>query len=143
MTTEEVKEFLSAYRNSIVEIRRLQQEQEEIWAIATSCGGASGGGSSSKSDKVGKLAGRIADLDKIIIAEMDKAIVKRDNIRRVIEAVADERLRTLLELKYISGYSFEYIAEKIDKSRMTVWRRHKKAITYIAENKICPEKTGQ
>lgn len=143
MTTEEVKQFLSSYRNHLVSIRRLQEEQEQIRAIATSCGGASSGGTpGSTSDKVGKLAGRLADLDSIILAEMDEAIAQRDKIRRVIGAVEDDRLRNLLSLKYISGYSFEYIAEELNKSRMTIWRWHKEALLHIAK-KTAPFNRGR
>ncbi len=139
MTTEEVKQFLSSYRNHLVSIRRLQEEQEQIRAIATSCGGASSGGTpGSTSDKVGKLAGRLADLDSIILAEMDEAIIKRDKVRSVIEAVEDDRLRNLLSLKYISGYSFEHIAVELNYCYKHTCRLHNEALQAVKDVLECP-----
>lgn len=139
MTTEEVKQYLSSYRNHLVSVRRLQEEQEQIRAIATSCGGVSSGGTPGNiSDKVGKLAGRLADLDSIILAEMDEAIAQRDKIRRVIGAVEDDRLRNLLSLKYISGYSFEHIAVELNYCYKHTRRLHDKALSTVKDVLECP-----
>lgn len=131
MTTEEVKEYLSSYRNCLIEIRRLQQEQEEIRSIATSCGGAVGGGGNEVSDKVGKLAGRLADLDSIIVAEMDKAITRRGEVKNTISQIEDELLRLILEYKYINGMSLGLISTKINYSYKQTKRLHKKALEKI------------
>lgn len=139
MTTEEVKQFLSSYRNHLVSIRRLSEEQEQIRAIATSCGGASSGRTpGSTSDKVGKLAGRLADLDSIILAEMDDAIVQRDKVRRIIGMVEDYRLRNLLSLKYISGYSFEHIAVELNYCYKHTCRLHNEALQVVKDVLECP-----
>ena len=139
MTTEEVKQYLSSYRNHLVSIRQLQEEQEQIRAIATSCGGVSSGGTPGNiSDKVGKLAGRLADLDSIILAEMDEAIAQRDKVRKVISSVTDDKFRTLLELKYINGYGFEHIAVELNYCYKHTCRLHNEALQIVKDVLECP-----
>ncbi len=133
MTTEEVKQFLSSYRNCFVDIGQLREEREQIWEIVTSCGGAPSGGHSGVSDKVGKLSAKLADYDNKILAKLKKAIAKLDNIRTVIEAVPDEKLRRLLRLKYINGYTFEQIAVKLGYCDRQIYRLHNEALQVVKD----------
>ena len=86
------------------------------------------------SDKVGRTAARIADLEAEIRAEADKLIIARREIVNVISRVEDASIRVLLEMRYLSGYSWRKIALTMHYSvdHVTCYL-HRKALKEVSE----------
>ena len=122
------KEFLSRYRwlNEKIdsEIEQAQRMRELASAVSSSCGGGSGG----TSDKVGNAVAKLVDLESEINADIDKLVDLRREIETAIASVEDEKLQTLLRLRYISCLTWEQIAEKTGYCRRNVLLLHGKAI---------------
>ena len=86
------------------------------------------------SDKVGRTAARIADLEAEIRAEADKLIIARREIVNVISRVEDASIRVLLEMRYLSGYSWRKIALTMHYSEDHVTcYLHRKALKEVSE----------
>ena len=125
------KEFLSRYRwlnekiNSKLE--QAQRIRELASAVSSSCGGGSGG----TSDKVGNAVAKLVDLENDINGDIDKLVVIRHEIESAISCVEDEKLQTLLRLRYISCLTWEQIAVKMSYSYKQVCRLHGKALSRV------------
>lgn len=92
------------------------------------------------SDKVGRTAARIADLEAEIRAEADKLISARREIVNVISRVEDASIRALLEMRYLSGYSWRKIALTMHYSEKHITGYlHRKALRDI--EKLIPHDT--
>ena len=64
--------------------------------------------------------------------------MQRDKVHRIIGMVEDYRLRNLLGLKYISGYSFEHIAVELNYCYKHTCRLHNEALQAVKEVLECP-----
>ena len=67
---------------------------------------------------------KIIDLEKIIKKEIDELIDLKSEIHRKIKCVYNFNLTTVLVDKYINGFTFEQIAERMNVSQRTVLRWH-------------------
>lgn len=79
-------------------------------------------------DRVGRTAARIIDLEKEINDEIDKLVETKLKIRELVSLLHDGIQRTIIERHYILNESWEKISEKIGYSRRHVTRLHDKAI---------------
>lgn len=68
------------------------------------------------SDKVGRTAAKIVDLEREIDREVDELVHVRSEIEEVISSVDDADCRLLLAMRYINGYSWRRIAAKMNYS---------------------------
>lgn len=127
------KEFLSRYRwlNAKIdsEIEQAQRIRELASAVSSSCGGGSGG----TSDKVGNAVAKLVDLENDINCDIDKLVVIRHEIETTISCVEDEKLQTLLRLRYINGRTWEQIAVSMSYSYMQICRIHGAALAAVAK----------
>lgn len=105
MTLEEKRKYLSQYRMCEWRIKNLEAEIESLRSLAErttqSFSGQPGGGT--PGDRVGALAARIADDECQIVNEIAKCLRLREEIRILIQGVADEKSRELLRMRYICG----------------------------------------
>lgn len=79
-------------------------------------------------DRVGRTAARIADLETEINNEIDKLVEIKLQIRELTASLPDGIQRTIIERHYILNEPWEKISEKIGYSRRHVTRLHDKAI---------------
>ena len=63
------------------------------------------------SDKVGNIAIAIADLDERINDLEDQLYLADDKVRRFANSFEDERVQAAIQLRYISGFTWEIVAE--------------------------------
>ena len=75
-----------------------------------------------------KIVDKIIDLNNVINAEIDKFVDLKAEAHGKIEKVCNEKFISLLTDIYINGYTFEQVAEKADKTYMTICRWHGQAL---------------
>lgn len=127
------KAWLAEYRESINRIKALLEELQRWKDIAERVNQSlnpappSGGGS----DKIGRAAVMIADLQRSIEAEIQEAEEKRTSRIKSIESIRNTRYRTVLRMYYISGMSFFKISCVLGKSERNIQDIHKKAIKQV------------
>jgi DNA-directed RNA polymerase specialized sigma subunit len=130
MTT---KEYLSRYRWQNDRINaKLEQVAELRRKAQTVCSGSSDGThSSTPYDRIGEITARIVDLEREINEDIDRSIDVQRGILSAISTVPDERLRHLLELRYINCLTLEETARRMDYSYKQICRLHGKALLQI------------
>ncbi len=86
------------------------------------------------SDKVGRTAAKIVDLEHKIDTEIDKLIRIREEITGTISQIGNIDIRTMLEYRYINGWSWQKIAAKMNYTRdhLTGYL-HRKALRAVDE----------
>jgi DNA-directed RNA polymerase specialized sigma subunit len=133
MTT---KEYLSRYRWQNDSINaKLEQVAELRRKAQTVCSGSSDGThSSTPYDRIGEITARIVDLEREINEDIDRSIDVQREIRAAIARVTDERLQSLLEYKYINGYTLEEIAVRMDYSYPQICRLHGRALQSVKDD---------
>lgn len=129
------KEYLKRYKTINDSINCKLDEIEKLRELATRLSPtAMFDRSGNVSDKVGRSAARIVDLENEINSQIDDLIVTREEIVHTISQIDDERLKTLLMMRYINGDKWEKIAERLGYSVEHVTKRlHPRALS-----KICP-----
>ena len=127
------KEYLSRYRWQNDRINaKLEQVAELRRKAQTVCSGSSDGShSSTPYDRIGEITARIVDLEREINEDIDRSIDVQRGILTAISTVPDERLRHLLELRYINFLTLEEIARRMDYSYKQICRLHGKALLQI------------
>ena len=127
------KEYLSRYRWQNDRINaKLEQVAELRRKAQTVCSGSSDGThSSTPYDRIGEITARIVDLEREINEDIDRSIDVQRGILSAISTVPDERLRHLLELRYINCLTLEETARRMDYSYKQICRLHGKALLQI------------
>lgn len=74
---------------------------------------------------------RITELEADLNADINRLIDLKREIGATIDAVADPMQRQLLELRYLCGWGWQQIADKLHYARETVCRMHKEALGNI------------
>ena len=75
-----------------------------------------------------KIVDKIIELNNLINAEIDKLVDLKAEAHQKIEKVCNEKFISLLTDIYINGYTLEQVAEKADKTYMTICRWHGQAL---------------
>ena len=75
-----------------------------------------------------KIVDKIIELNNLINAEIDKLVDLKAEAHQKIEKVCNEKFISLLTDIYINGYTIEQVAEKADKTYMTICRWHGQAL---------------
>lgn len=128
------KEYLSQYKTLNSEINAKLEQKRQLFELAASVApSATHGGSGNVSDKVGRTAAKLLDLEREINADIDRLVDLRREIEAAIAGVPDERLRTLLELRYVNGLTFEQISRRMDYSFSQIRRLHKKSLDFLKD----------
>jgi len=129
------KEYLNRYRhiNSYIDCKL--EEIARLRAIATRLSPtAMFDKNGNVSDKVGRTASKIVDLEREIDRQIDELIVFHNEIIQTISSVPDIEIRTMLEYRYINGWSWQKIATKMNYTRdhLTGYL-HRKALRTVDE----------
>lgn len=129
------KEYLSQYRLLDARINAKLKQLEDLRerAFSVSCGQNTGAHSSTPYDRVGELAAKIVDRESEINRDIDTLVELQREISGKIALVRDEKLRLLLELRYINCMTFERIACEMNYSYMQICRLHGKALAEFAD----------
>jgi len=79
---------------------------------------------------------RLVDLDAKLAGEIQRYTAAVDEITEAIRLVEDERLSTLLYLRYVKGERWEQIAVAINYAWAQVHRLHHRALAAVREKMI-------
>lgn len=127
----DVKEFLSQHKIIDDCINAKLDEIKELRSLATRLSPSLSGESHSVgivSDRVGRTAAKIADLEREVNDQIDRLIEVKAEINAMINSLDDILLRNLLERRYLLGFSWEKIAEDMSYTPRHITRLHNKAI---------------
>ena len=78
---------------------------------------------------------KLIDLENEIDQELGALIASRKEITAAINSVPDERLQTILELRYVNGKSWQTIADEMHYTREHVLELHRRSLKYVAGKK--------
>ncbi len=106
------------------ELDRLRHDAESIRGIAYDKDKVQ---TSNSSDSM-KIVDKIIELNNVINAEIDRLVDLKAEAHDKIEKVCNRKFISLLTDIYINGYTFEQVAEKSDKTYMTICRWHGQAL---------------
>ena len=71
------------------------------------------------------------DLERRINAEIDNLVALKEQIRCVINQVADTDERMVLRYRYVHNLTWEQIGDELNADRTTVYRWHNAAINHV------------
>lgn len=127
------KEFLSQYRTLNAKINAKLDEAAKIRALAERVTPSEqGGGSGIVSDRVGRGAVRLADLEREIDQDIDRLMDLRAEIETAIENVEDERYRVILTERYLNGKKWCEVSKAVHISDMNwLFKLHGRALKKI------------
>ena len=118
-----IKYLDSAINAKQSELDRLKRDMCSIKGVAYDGDKVQGGITDSM-----KIVDKIIDLNNVINAEIDRLVDLKAEAHRKIEKVCNKKFISLLTDIYINGYTFEQVAEKADKTYMTICRWHGQAL---------------
>lgn len=75
-----------------------------------------------------KIVDKIIELNNLINAEIDKLVDLKAEAHQKIEKVCNEKFISLLTDIYINGYTLEQVAERMNKSYVTIYEWHGQAL---------------
>lgn len=128
------KEYLSQYHTLNARIDSKLAQVERLRQLAQSAGGhgnSDGGHCTQPRDKIGELTAKIVDLETEINSEIDELVDLEREIRGVIAQVQKESQRTVLEMKYINGWTLKRIASEMNYSLDGIKKIHKRALESV------------
>ena len=111
---------------NILELEKWQSRAGKITTIMTGMPGAN-----NVSDKICDSVANIIDLNNQINTDIDKYVDLKGEILEKINIIDDDRLRNILQDRYISYWTWEEIAWKNNYSWQHVYRLHEKALDLI------------
>ena len=126
------KEFLLRYGDNEKEIKRLEEElecwesrAERVNACFGSIGRTGGG------DRIQYAIDNLCELRAALYDRLVDSTALRLEIERCIASVSDDRLRLILEYRYISGMTWENIAETLHIDYRWALRLHNRALEHL------------
>lgn len=128
------KQFLSQARRIDKRIDNYVEEITQLLTLATKTTPSNAQErvqSSGTGDKVGDGASKIADLQREMDEWVDELLIKKEEIRKVIEQVDDTDCYDLLYKRYILYKKWEQIAVDKDITTMGVWKMHGRALKKV------------
>lgn len=128
------EEFLSQAIRLEGRINRAQERIENLRSLAERITVGYGSEAVSHTRNTGAMEDsvlRIVEAERAVNEDLEKLIELKAEIADVIERVADEKLRTLLELKYLKYLSVNAIADEMCYTRRWVNTLHTQALTAV------------
>ena len=131
MTNQEKIRYLRQYQEGQRESVRLERELE-VWRsraekITPGLGGE-GGGTRSGGDRIQGAVEQLVELQEQLAGQLAALAQMRKKIEEEINGVEEPRLREILRLRYINGYTWERVAEEMNYSFRQVTRMHGDAL---------------
>ena len=78
------------------------------------------------------VVARIVDAERDLDERIDRMIAARAEIQDTIEHVANEKMRALLQMRYLNGRTWEDIADQMNYSTRNVYNLHSAALKAVA-----------
>ena len=89
-------------------------------------------GGSGAADHRMDVVARIVDAERELDEQIDRMIALREEIRGIIGRVRDDRMRILLELRYLNGRTWEDVAEEMSYTTRNIYNLHSAALKIVA-----------
>lgn len=130
MNNQDKKRWLSQYREVVAETERLVLEKEEWRSIAEKVTPTYSFApkASGESSRIATAAEHIAEIDEELEKQICKRVELRFAIASAIHSVPLEKMRYLLERRYIDGMTWERISVDMGYSIVQIWRLHGEAL---------------
>ena len=96
-------------------------------------GGSGGGGGGGVPDRRADVVAKIVDAERKLDAEIVRLLALRSEIEGAIARVPDERMRTLLRLRYMNNHTWEQIAVEMNFGVQWLHKLHGRALQRIKE----------
>ena len=127
------KQYLSQAIQLERRIRAKRAEADRLRELACSVCGTSGEtpGTLAASDRVGRSAAKIVDLEAELCADIERYTALHREITAVIDSVGDARYVELLHCRYICGQTWEQIAAGMQYSYRRVLQLHRLALNAV------------
>lgn len=133
MTKAEKVQYLKQYKTLDRRINRLLEElarwRAKAEAISPVCSDMPRGGASE--DRIAIAIERIIELEQEINAEIDRFVDLRRTIELYIETIPDDKLRELMRYRYIDGFAWDEVAERMHYSGRQAYRLHGAALSAL------------
>lgn len=132
MTVENVKTILETYSVMQKDIRRLEEIKLELLDIQEEAKHIS----VRNLENIRQLEQADILQNKMMQENADQVLSCQRAMQKTVElidAVENEDYREILRCKYISGMTFDQIAEELNYCRKTVMRKHNKIVRQLAE----------
>ena len=127
MTAKEYLRSIKYLDNSInaklAELDRLKRDMCSIRGVTYDGDKVQGGVSDSM-----RIVDKIIELNNIINAEIDRLVDMKSDAHNKIEKVCNDKFISLLTDIYINGYTLEQVAERMNKSYVTICEWHGQAL---------------
>ena len=78
------------------------------------------------------IVAKIVDAERELDAQIDRMLALRGKIAQTISRVQDERMRILLELRYLNGHTWEEVAEAMHYTTRNIYNLHAAALKAVA-----------
>ena len=135
MEQREKMEYLKRYRVAGAAERRLREELA-MWRStaekATAALSAMPRGQGNGPGRLEQAVEHLAELEAALEAALEERVRLRLEVNAAIQTVPDDRLRYLLERRYVDGRTWEQIALDMDLTYQWTCALHKKALDLIA-----------
>lgn len=133
------KEYLRQYRTLDLRVNVKLTQIEELRSLAVRLSPTARFDKvGNVTDKVGRTVSRIVDLERELQNDIDELVQTGEKIRRAINSLTDERLKVILELRYIKGETWGEIAYVLNYDIRHVTRLHGIALRLIKDVLECP-----
>ena len=129
---EQKKEYLRGYLRHVRRIKRIESELDELRAMKSSVSVSNDGmpRGSGNSD----LSGYAAQLDRLerdLVKERYNRIVAYKDIAQRINWIASDNEKDVLFYRYIKGFEWWEIAEKMNYTERWILKLHGKALVHL------------
>ena len=133
------KEMLKSFRNKNIEIKKLQQSMEEIQARAelqASMLSHTPRVTNENDCKILKSIVKMEETKQKLALEIADFADEMQNVYDCIRSIQDSRIRTVFEMRYLHGESFETIASDLHYSWRWVHKLHSQGLQEV-EGYVC------
>lgn len=129
---EKKKEYLREYNYHVSRIRRIETELAELRTMKISgFGNIDGMPHGSRQSDLSDYAAELDSLERKLVEEWRRMNLARKEIERRIKNLKSENEKDVLFYRYIAGYDWPEIAQKLRYSERQVHRFHGKALEHF------------
>lgn len=123
---------LNRYQIAEAKIRKLTEQLENLESLRDSIAANSDGlKPAGVSDRTGRVAAMIADLEQAIETEIAEALKTKTSVLKLISKLQDADQYAVIYARYIDGKSVSAIAQDLFSSRNRVRRIHDEAVAKL------------
>lgn len=129
---EKKKEYLKGYRDHVRRIRRIEAELKELQEMRGSRGlQIDGMPHGTEQSDLSSYAAQLDDMEQRLREERYQRVIAYKDIANRIKSLKSEHEQDVMFYRYILGYEWWEIAEKMGFSERQVHRYHGKALEHL------------